>query len=140
MTSSALRKVVVHDRPRVRLGGLDRRQLPGAKERQRVSKPLQSVADRILCRRRYLQMSGAPEEDGLVFVADSRSRVNAALNPRPRPDGDQRRRLQCQRSDFQRASGNGNALCDRLKAAREKQREQLGGRESERGSYVFGCL
>ncbi len=28
---------------------------------------------------RYLQMSGAPEKGGLVFVADSRNRMNAAL-------------------------------------------------------------
>ncbi len=86
---------------------------------------------------RYLQMAGAPEEDGLVFVADSRSRVNAALILAH--DLMEINAGSCNVKDpiFSGASGECH-YCDRLKAAREKQREQLGGRESERGSYVFG--
>lgn len=86
---------------------------------------------------RYLQMSGAPEKDGLVFVADSRSRVNAAFIIAH--DLMETNAGSCNLKDpiFSDASGE-CYYCDRLKAAREKQREQIGGRESERGSYVFG--
>ncbi len=86
---------------------------------------------------RYLQLSGAPEKGGLVFVADSRNRVNAALliahyltasNPG--------------RCDLKGPLFGGAAVdceyCDRLKAAREEQRAQLGGRESRRANYVYG--
>jgi len=86
---------------------------------------------------RYLQMSGAPEDDGLAFVADSRNRVNAGLIVVH--DLMEANAGGCNLKDpiFSGASEECH-YCDRLKAAREKQREQIGGRESERGSYVFG--
>jgi len=86
---------------------------------------------------RYLQMSGAPEKDGLVFVADSRNRVNAALIIAYDLMATNAGGCSLKDPIFSGASAECQ-YCDRLKAAREKQREQIGGRESERGNYVFG--
>ncbi len=84
---------------------------------------------------RYLQMAGAPENDGLVFVADSRSRIDAALIiahdlGSAEPGG-------CNSKEIFAGAGADCAYCDRLKAARQELRPRGGG-ESQRGSYVFG--
>jgi len=86
---------------------------------------------------RYLQMAGAPEKDGIVFVADSRKRISAALivayylapqNP-----------VQC---GLNAGMFAGTAaiceFCERLKAARDDLPPAGGGGESRRGNYVFG--
>ena len=84
---------------------------------------------------RYLQMSGAPEKDGLVFVADSRNRINAALliahaltakNPAVAGEG---RLLAPQRRIVSTARGS------RRKGGDARA---MGGRESRRGNYVYG--
>jgi pimeloyl-ACP methyl ester carboxylesterase len=86
---------------------------------------------------RFIQMSGAPEKDALVFVADSRNRVNAALliahyltaeNP-----------LRCSlKEELFKAAAPVCEYCERLRAARDELRALRGGRESKRGSYVYG--
>lgn len=86
---------------------------------------------------RYLQMAGAPESDGLVFVADSRSRIDAALIiahdlGSSEPGG-------CKPKEEMFAGASADCkYCDRLKAAREALRPRDDGGESQRGSYVFG--
>jgi hypothetical protein len=86
---------------------------------------------------RYLQMAGAPESDGLVFVADSRSRIDAALViahdlGSAEPGG-------CKpKEEIFAGASEDCKYCDRLRAAREELRPTRGGSESERGSYVFG--
>jgi pimeloyl-ACP methyl ester carboxylesterase len=87
---------------------------------------------------RYLQMSGAPVNDGLVFVADSRNRINAALliaHYLTAADGN---RCSPKEVLFQAAAAECD-YCARLKVAIQEQRASIGGRgESLRASYVFG--
>ena len=86
---------------------------------------------------RYLQMAGAPESDGLVFGADSRSRIDAALViahdlGSAAPGG-------CNpKEEMFAGASEGCEYCDRLKAAREELHPQSGGSDSQRGGYVFG--
>ncbi|MGE5220525.1 MAG: alpha/beta fold hydrolase [Chloroflexota bacterium] len=86
---------------------------------------------------RYLQMTGAPEKDSLVFVADSRNRINAALVIAYyfTPDNPSRCSL---KSGLFAGTAADCEYCERLKAAGEELRARLGGRESRRGNYVFG--
>lgn len=86
---------------------------------------------------RYLQMSGAPEKDALVFVADSRNRINAALVIAYYLSPDQPSRCSLKRGLFGGTAADCE-YCERFKAARGELRLRLGGRESRRGSYVFG--
>ena len=86
---------------------------------------------------RYLQMAGAPEKGGLVFVADSRSRVNAALLIAHTLTASNPGRCEAKGPLFASAAADCE-YCERFKAAKEEQRSQLGGRESRRASYVFG--
>ena len=86
---------------------------------------------------RYLQMSGAPEKGGLVFVADSRNRVNAALliahtltakNP-----------VRCDaKGPLFGAAAAACEYCERFNTAKQELRAQMGGRESVRANYVYG--
>jgi pimeloyl-ACP methyl ester carboxylesterase len=86
---------------------------------------------------RYLQMAGAPESDGLVFVADSRSRIDAALVIAHDLSSGEPGGCKPKEEIFAGASAE-CAYCDRLKAAREALRPRNNGDESQRGSYVFG--
>ena len=86
---------------------------------------------------RYLQMAGAPESDGLVFVADSRSRINAALVIAHDLGSGEPGGCKPKEEIFAGASA-ACKYCDRLKAAREALRPSDDGGESQRGSYVFG--
>ena len=86
---------------------------------------------------RFLQMSGAPEADALVFTSDSRNRINAALliahyltaeNP-----------SRCRSKDaLASAAAPDCEYCERFRAARDELRAGMGGRESQRGNYVYG--
>jgi pimeloyl-ACP methyl ester carboxylesterase len=86
---------------------------------------------------RYLQMSGAPEKSALVFVADSRHRINAALliahyltaeNP-----------SRCRSKDpLAIAAAADCEYCERFRAARDELRMRMSSRESQRGNYVYG--
>jgi pimeloyl-ACP methyl ester carboxylesterase len=86
---------------------------------------------------RYLQMSGAPVKDGLVFVADSRNRINAALLIAHYLTATNRDRCDVKEALFSGAAADCE-YCDRLKVAKREQRAFIGGRESLRGNYVFG--
>jgi hypothetical protein len=86
---------------------------------------------------RYLQMSGAPEKDGLVFVADGRNQINAALLIAHYLTASDPRRCDLKGPPFSGAAPDCE-YCDRLKAARLEQRARIGGRESLRGNYVYG--
>jgi amino acid adenylation domain-containing protein len=86
---------------------------------------------------RYLQMAGAPEKGGLVFVADSRSRMNAALLIAHTLTAGNPGRCEAKGPLFAGAAADCE-YCERFKAAKEEIRAQLGGRESRRASYVFG--
>ena len=86
---------------------------------------------------RYLQMSGAPEKDALVFTSDSRNRINAAFliahyltaeNP-----------SRCRSNDaLASAAAPDCEYCERFRGAREELRARMGGGESQRGNYVYG--
>jgi pimeloyl-ACP methyl ester carboxylesterase len=86
---------------------------------------------------RYLQMAGAPEKGGLVFFADSRSRVNAALLIAHTLTAKDPGRCEPKGALFA-----GTAVdceyCERFKEAMEELSGQLGGRDSRRGNYVYG--
>jgi pimeloyl-ACP methyl ester carboxylesterase len=86
---------------------------------------------------RYLQMTGAPEKGGLVFVADSRNRMNAALLIAHTLTASNPSRCEAKGTLFAPASPDCE-YCERFKSAKEEIRAQLGGRESRRGNYVFG--
>jgi pimeloyl-ACP methyl ester carboxylesterase len=86
---------------------------------------------------RYLQMAGAPEKDGLIFVADSRNRVNAALLIGHTLTASNPGRCEAKGPLFAAAAADCE-YCERFKSAKEEIRAQLGGRESRRGNYVFG--
>jgi len=86
---------------------------------------------------RYLQMAGAPESDGLVFAADSRRRINAALVIAHDLGSAEPDRCNAQEKIFAGAAANCK-YCERLKAARQELGAPSGGNESRRGSYVFG--
>ena len=86
---------------------------------------------------RYLQMSGAPEKDGLVFVADGRNQINAALLIAHYLTASDPRRCDLKGPPFSGAAPDCE-YCDRLKTARLEQRARIGGRESLRGNYVYG--
>ncbi|HVO96349.1 MAG TPA: alpha/beta hydrolase, partial [Terriglobales bacterium] len=86
---------------------------------------------------RYLQMSGAPVKDGLVFVADSRNRVNAALLIAHTLTANSPSRCEAKGEPFGAAAADCE-YCERLKAAKDELRAQLGGWESQRASYVYG--
>ncbi len=86
---------------------------------------------------RYLQMAGAPEKNALVFVADSRNRINAALVIAYYLISDNPGRCTVKSGLFG-GTDSECEYCERFKAAKEELRARLGGRESRRGSYVFG--
>ena len=86
---------------------------------------------------RYLQMAGAPEKNGLVFVADSRQRINAALVIAYYLTPDNPSLCSLKSGLFGGTAGDCE-YCERFKAAKEELRARLGGGESQRGSYVFG--
>ena len=84
---------------------------------------------------RYLQMAGAPVKGGLVFTADSRQRINAALVIGHYLSGGDR----CEgTTGFFKGAAPYCEYCDRLKDAKQELRLFTGGRESRRGNYVFG--
>jgi pimeloyl-ACP methyl ester carboxylesterase len=86
---------------------------------------------------RYLQMSGAPEKDGLVFVADSRNRMNAALLIAHYLTAEKPSR--CGKLDVLfKAAAQDCEYCERFRAARDELRARMGNRESKRGNYVYG--
>jgi hypothetical protein len=84
-----------------------------------------------------LQMSGAPEKGGLVFVADSRNRMNAALLIAHTLTAKNPSRCEAKGVLFG-AAGADCEYCERLKAAKEELQAQLNGWESLRASYVYG--
>ena len=86
---------------------------------------------------RFLQMSGAPEKDGLVFVADSRNRINAALLVAHALTAEDPKRCSAKDELFSGAAADCEH-CERLKAAREEMAARIGGGESQRGNYVYG--
>ncbi len=86
---------------------------------------------------RYLQMTGAPEKDALVFVADSRNRINAALLLAHYLTAENPSRCSLKDAPFSGAAADCE-YCERLKAARDELRVRMGGRESRRGNYVYG--
>lgn len=86
---------------------------------------------------RYLQLTGAPVNNALVFVADSRRRMNAALLIGYYLTADNPATCDLKNSFFSGAAADCE-YCARLKAAKEEQRAQIGGRDSQRGNYVYG--
>ena len=86
---------------------------------------------------RYLQMSGAPEKGGLVFVADSRNRMNAALLIAHTLTAKNPSRCEPKGVLFGAAAADCE-YCERFKAAKEELHAQLNGWESLRASYVYG--
>ena len=86
---------------------------------------------------RYLQMSGAPEKNALVFVADSRHRINAALLIAHYLTAESPSR--CRSNDaLASVAAPDCEYCERFRAARDEVRARIGGRESRRGNYVYG--
>ena len=86
---------------------------------------------------RYLQMSGAPEKQALVFVADSRQRINAALLIAHSLTAEIPTR--CRSKDALASVAAADCeYCERYRAARDEMRARIGGRESRRGNYVYG--
>lgn len=86
---------------------------------------------------RYLQMTGAPEKDALVFTADSRNRINAALLIAHYLTAEHPAR--CRSKDALAAAAPEDCeYCERFRAARDELRARMGGRESRRGNYVYG--
>jgi pimeloyl-ACP methyl ester carboxylesterase len=86
---------------------------------------------------RYLQMSGAPEKDALVFVSDSRNRINAALLIAHYVTAESPSR--CRSKDVLSSAAAAECeYCERFRAARDELRARMGGRESRRGNYVYG--
>jgi pimeloyl-ACP methyl ester carboxylesterase len=87
---------------------------------------------------RYLQMSGAPDKNSLVFMADSRDRVNAALLVAYYLAAEKTDRCRAKEPLF-RLAGADCEFCERLKAAKTEQLDRLaGGWESRRANYVYG--
>jgi pimeloyl-ACP methyl ester carboxylesterase len=86
---------------------------------------------------RFLQMSGAPEKDGLVFTAESRNRVSAALLVAHALTADNPSRCSLKSKLFADAAPDCE-YCERIRAAREEMRARAGNRESRRGNYVYG--
>ncbi|HKY08804.1 MAG TPA: alpha/beta fold hydrolase [Candidatus Binatia bacterium] len=79
---------------------------------------------------RHLQMGGAPEKGGVVFVADSRSRINAAFVIGHALAADDP--IRCSGKDELRAGAPSDCeYCERLRAARAEIRARMGGRESQ---------
>ena len=86
---------------------------------------------------RYLQMTGAPEKDALVFTADSRNRINAALLIAHYLTAEVPTR--CRAKDaLAGAAAAACEYCERFRAARDELRARMSGRESQRGNYVYG--
>jgi hypothetical protein len=86
---------------------------------------------------RYLQMSGAPEKNALVFVADSRNRINAALLIAHSLTAENPSR--CRSKDALASGAPADCeYCERFRSARDEVRARIGGRESRRGNYVYG--
>jgi pimeloyl-ACP methyl ester carboxylesterase len=86
---------------------------------------------------RYLQMSGAPEKDALVFAADSRNRINAALLIAHYLTAEYPSR--CGTKDVLSSGAAATCeYCERFRAARDELRARMNGRESQRGNYVYG--
>ena len=86
---------------------------------------------------RYLEMAGAPEKDSLVFAADSRDRINAALVIAYYLTPESSSGCSLKSGLFGGTAGDCE-YCERFKAAKEELLARLGGRESRRGAYVFG--
>ena len=86
---------------------------------------------------RFIQMSGAPEKDALVFVADSRNRINAALLIAHYLTAEDPRRCSLKGELFKGAAP-ACEYCERLRAARDEVRALGRGPESRRGNYVYG--
>ncbi|HEY7221195.1 MAG TPA: alpha/beta fold hydrolase [Candidatus Binatia bacterium] len=86
---------------------------------------------------RYLQMTGAPEKDALVFVADSRSRISAALLIAYYLTAANPGRCSLKEPLFSGAAAECE-YCERFKAARDEVRARMSDRESRRGNYVYG--
>jgi hypothetical protein len=86
---------------------------------------------------RYLQITGAPEKGALIFVADSRNRINAALLIAHYLTAENPGRCRLTEPLFSGAAADCE-YCERLKAARDEVRARMGGRESRRGNYVYG--
>ena len=85
---------------------------------------------------RFLQMSGAPSKEGLVFTSDSRNRINAALLIAHALSAEDPSRCNLKSQPFTAAPDC--EYCERIRAAREEMRARAGGRESRRGKYVYG--
>lgn len=87
---------------------------------------------------RYMQMSGAPDKDSLVFMADSRDRINAALLAAYHLAAEKTDRCSAKEPLFSLA-GADCEFCERLKAAKTEQLDRsAGGWESRRANYVYG--
>ena len=87
---------------------------------------------------RYLQMTGAPEKGGLVFVAESSQRINAALVIAYYLTPDNPGRCTLKNGIFGGTAENCD-FCERFKGASEALQSPGAARESKRGSYVFGA-
>ena len=86
---------------------------------------------------RYLQMSGAPEKGGLVFVADSRNRMSAALLIAHTLTAKNPALCEANGPLFGAAAAD-CGYCKRFNDAKEELRAQMGSRESRRANYVYG--
>ena len=87
---------------------------------------------------RYLQMSGAPEKPALVFAADSRNRINAALLIAHYLTAESPSRCRSKDALASAAAPGDCEYCERFRAAREELRLRMTGGESQRGNYVYG--
>ncbi len=86
---------------------------------------------------RFLQMSGAPVTNALVFTSDSRNRINAALLIAHYLTAESPSR--CRSKDALASVAAADCeYCERFRAARDEVRARIGGRESRRGNYVYG--
>lgn len=86
---------------------------------------------------RLLQGTGAPEPGGLIFSADSRKQINAALLITHALTAEAPNRCSAKDEVFRGASADCE-YCARLKSAKQEIAGALGGRESQRMSYVNG--
>jgi pimeloyl-ACP methyl ester carboxylesterase len=86
---------------------------------------------------RYLQMAGAPEKGALVFVGDSRARINAALLVAHSLTAKNPARCERKGALFGGAAADCE-YCERFNAAKEELGGQSGGRSSRRANYVYG--
>ena len=86
---------------------------------------------------RFLQMSGSPETNALVFSVASRNRINAALLIAHYMTAETPSR--CRANDALASAAAADCeYCERFRAARDELRARTERRESRRGNYVYG--